>query len=210
MNSADAHAPPAQSASPSATGDRLQKVGGWRSLQWWPSLAGAAFAVFVALDLFSGEEDGRDLAAVVAASGLVYLAAASLQRPWIAWPVFFASVLVITTARLGWIGFDATWVLFAAAGLFIAYGILSPVRQPFPGLPLQSLAMAGFGAVAAVALYINQVAGAYLVAAGLLAHAGWDAYHHWENRVVIRSMAEFCFVLDTLLAIAIVLATVWR
>jgi hypothetical protein len=46
--------------------------------------------------------------------------------------------------------------------------------------------------------------GAYLVAAGLLGHAAWDADHYRANRVVVRSMAEFCLVLDTALAVAIV------
>jgi hypothetical protein len=41
----------------------------------------------------------------------------------------------------------------------------------------------------------------------LLGHAAWDVYHYWTNRVVVRSMAEFCAVLDTLLAMAIVVAT---
>jgi hypothetical protein len=48
---------------------------------------------------------------------------------------------------------------------------------------------------------------AYAVAAGLFAHAAWDVYHHWTNRVVVRSMAEFCCVLDTLVAVAIVVVT---
>jgi hypothetical protein len=46
------------------------------------------------------------------------------------------------------------------------------------------------------------------VAAGLLGHTAWDAYHHRTNRVVVRSMAEFCLVLDTALAVAIVIVTV--
>jgi len=47
----------------------------------------------------------------------------------------------------------------------------------------------------------------YLVAAGLLGHAAWDFYHHRTNRVVSRSLAEFCLVLDTLLAIAVLVVT---
>jgi hypothetical protein len=64
--------------------------------------------------------------------------------------------------------------------------------------------MAGVGAAAAIALILSRDAGSYLVAAGLLGHAAWDVYHHRVNRVVVRSMAEFCCVLDTLLAVAIV------
>jgi hypothetical protein len=47
------------------------------------------------------------------------------------------------------------------------------------------------------------------VAAGLLGHAAWDVHHHRINRVV-RSLAEFCLVLDTALAAAIVIVTVLR
>jgi hypothetical protein len=46
------------------------------------------------------------------------------------------------------------------------------------------------------------------VEAGLLGHAAWDAHHHRTNRVVTRSFAEMCLVLDVVLAALIVLATV--
>jgi hypothetical protein len=45
-----------------------------------------------------------------------------------------------------------------------------------------------------------------VVVPSLLGRAAWDVYHHRINKVVVRSMAEFCCVLDTLLAIAIVVA----
>ena len=47
----------------------------------------------------------------------------------------------------------------------------------------------------------------FIVAAGLLGHAFWDAYHHHVDRVVMRSMAEVCGVLDTLLAIVVIAVT---
>lgn len=183
---------------------------GWKSVQWWPSLAGVGFAAFVAFDLFRGDQNGADLAPVVAASGLVYLAAAALGKPWAAWPLFFLSVLVITAAEIGWIHFDPTWGLIGLAVAFFGYGLWRGMVRRHAGLPLQTIAMAGFGAVAAVALVVNGPAGAYLVAAGLLAHAAWDVHHHRANRVVSRSLAEFCFVLDTLLAAAIIVVTALR
>jgi hypothetical protein len=176
----------------------------WSSLQWWPTLAGMALAAFVVFDLTRG----TDLAAILAASGLVYLGAAALQKPSTAWPVFIVTFIVITAASLGLIRIDATWILLGSAGLFVAYGLLRGVVRPAGQLPLQTIAMIAFGGAAAVALLVNEVVGAYLVAAGLLAHAGWDAYHHWANKVVVRSMSEFCFVLDVLLAVAIVIVTV--
>jgi hypothetical protein len=171
-------------------------------------LAGIAFAGFVALDLFRGAEHGGDLSSIVTASGLVYIAAAALRKPVSAWWVFFVSVLVITAAKIGWVGVDATWILLAFAAVFFTYGLLQGATHS--GLPLQTIAMVAFGAVAAVALYVNEPASAYLVAAGLFVHAAWDVYHHWANKVVARSMAEFCFVLDTLLAVAIVVVTASR
>lgn len=180
---------------------------GWSSIQWWPALAGIAFAAFVAYEMFLGGEGGSDLGPVVAASGLGYLAAAAFQKPVVAWHAFFACVVVITLVNIGWIGVDATWLLLGLAALLVVYGLVRGAIRPAEGLPLQTLAMLGFGAVAAIVLYVDAVIGAYLVAAGLLAHAGWDAWHHWTDRVVIRSLAEFCFVLDLLLAGVIVFAT---
>ncbi|YCI06209.1 hypothetical protein M1D34_29765 (plasmid) [Ensifer sp. D2-11] len=181
---------------------------GWRSIQWWPAAIGLAFAAFVSIDLLNGSEHGTDLAAIVVASGLVYLAAAALEIPWVSWPVFLLSVVVITVARLGLIPFDATWAMLTVAALFAVYGVIRALRRPNRDLPLQAIAMIVFGGLATVALFISPFVGALLVAAGLAAHAGWDVYHHVKNKVVVRSMAEFCFVLDTALAIVIVLATV--
>ena len=173
------------------------------SLQWWPTLAGIGLAAFIAV----GTSSGRELAPVVAASGFVYLGAAALQKPAAAWPLFFATFVVIAVHRAGIAAIDATWVFLLLAVLLVAYGLSRGAVLPTAGLPLQTIAMAGFGAVAAAALNTTGDAAAYLVAAGLLGHAAWDVHHHWTNKVVPQSMAEFCGVLDTMLAAAIVAAT---
>jgi hypothetical protein len=154
-----------------------------------------------------GLASGTELAPILAASGLVYLGAAALGRPATAWAVFFGIFVVIAAAEVT-ADIDATWVLLAAAVPLAAYGLLRGGWQPAEVLPLQTIAMVAFGGAAAVALAVDETAGSYLVAAGLLGHAAWDAYHHRVNRVVVRSMAEFCLVLDTLVAAAIVLVTV--
>ena len=174
------------------------------SLQWWPTLAGLALAGFVAFDLPSG----TDAAAILAASGLVYLGAAALQKPSAAWPLFFLTVVVITASRLGWINVEATWILLGLALLLAVYGAVRRATRPLGGLPLQTIAMVVVGAMAGGALVVNENVGAYLVAAGLLGHAAWDLYHHRARKVVTRSLAEFCLVLDLLLAVAIVIVTV--
>jgi hypothetical protein len=172
----------------------------------WPTLAGLGFAAAIAFDLMSGVE----LAPVLAASAAVYLGAAALQRPAAAWPLFFATAVVISVARLFEDRFEPTWVILAGAVALLVYGLLRGAGRPGYGLPLQTVALLGFGAAAAAALVITPKLGAYLVAAGLLGHAAWDAYHHRINRVVVRSLAEFCLALDSALAVAIVLVTVLK
>ena len=170
----------------------------------WPTLAGLGFAVLVAFDLASGVE----LAPVLAASAAIYLGAAALRRPAAAWPLFFATIVIITATRLADDRFEPTWVILAGAAAMGIYGLLRGAAHPGYRLPLQTMALLGFGAAAGAALMVNPDLGAYLVAAGLLGHAAWDAYHHRTNRVVVHSFAEFCLVLDTALAAAIVLVTV--
>ena len=169
----------------------------------WPTLAGLGFAALIAFDLMSGVE----LAPVLAASAAVYLGAAALQRPAAAWPLFFATVAVITIARLLEDDFEPTWVILAGAVALLIYGLRRGAGRPGYGLPLQTVALVGFGAAAGAALMITPELGAYLVAAGLLGHAAWDVHHHRTNRVVVRSLAEFCMALDTALAVTIVIVT---
>ena len=165
-------------------------------------MAGIAMAGFITLDMLSG----ADLAAVLAASGLVYLGAAAFGKRSAAWPLFFGTFIIITITKVGLTTINATWIFLSFAALFAVYGFLRGTADPIEGLPIQTVAMVGFGAAAAIALTVRKDVGAYMVAAGLLGHAAWDLYHHRVNKVVTRSMAEFCGVLDTLLVVAIVFA----
>jgi hypothetical protein len=183
------HVPPATTTSTSAPWLRRRL----------PTLGGIVVAALTAY----GVTGGAELAPILAASGLVYLGAAALRRPASAWPVFFGTFVVMTISKvIG--GPDPTWIFLGLAVLFAAYGLARGAARPTHGLPVQALAMVVVGAAAAVTLLVDGDLGGYLVAAGLLGHAAWDAYHHWTNRVVARSMAEFCFVLDTLVAVAII------
>ncbi|MQA80198.1 MAG: hypothetical protein GEV10_17220 [Streptosporangiales bacterium] len=170
-------------------------------LRRWPVLAGLAFTALVAFDMAAG----MDLAPVLAASAVVYLGTAALRKPVAAWPIFFATVVIITVGKFA--GFDPTWVVLGAGVLLLGYGLVRGALRPASGLPLQTLGLLGFGAAAAIALYVNPVFGGYLVAVGLLGHAAWDLYHHRTNKVVVRSLAEFCLVLDTALAVTIIVVT---
>ncbi|MBL1078629.1 hypothetical protein JK358_29915 [Nocardia sp. 2] len=168
----------------------------FRRILRWPTLAALVLAVATAYDLTAGV----DLAQIVAASALVYLGSAAIGNSRAAWPVFLATFVVIGAAKAA--GADGTWVLLALAVPFALYGL---ARRH--DITVQGAAMLAFGAVAVLALLVDETVGGCLVAAGLLAHTAWDIKHFRENRVVVRSMSEFCMVLDTVLALAVLAVT---
>jgi hypothetical protein len=167
--------------------------------RYWPALTGTVFAVLIAL----GVSSGLDLAPVLAAAAVVYLGSAAVQRPRAAWPIFIATAVIITAAKLSGRLFDPTWSILGLGLVFLIYGLARHAWRPAYGLPLQALALLAFGGVAAVAL-TSPGLGGYLVAGGLLAHAGWDLHHYRATRVVAPSMALFCMFLDVALAIVII------
>lgn len=163
--------------------------------RWWPAAAGVVVAVLTVL----GAAGPGEVAPVVTASGFVYLAAAALGRRTMAWPAFLVSFVIISVA-FAVPGFDASWVMLGLAVVLAAVGVVRGRARPFRGLPLQAAAMVVLGTAAVVAAGAEPRWSAALVATALLAHAGWDLHHHRTRRVVVRSMAQFCAVLDTVAA----------
>ncbi|MFF0863923.1 hypothetical protein ACFYUV_19335 [Nonomuraea sp. NPDC003560] len=168
----------------------------------WPTVLGVAFMVFNVLGL----EDGRDAALVVFLAALVYLATAVTGRPEVAWPLFGASVVAVAVLRLlglaPWPGLVGGAVCVAIVGL--AGGL---VRRPTL-VAAQVPAMLVFGAVSVAALSLSPAVGGCLVAAALVGHAVLDVVLWRRNKVVVRSMAEFCAALDLTLGVVVVVLTV--
>lgn len=180
-----------------APSSRLRTV-----LQRWPAVAGLAFAAFNAFGMTSGMEQ----APVLVAATVIYVGAAAVGRRNAAWPLFLGTVVVITVAQIFVQDVEAPWLLLILGGILLVYGLARRAFRPVWALPLQSILMLVFGGFAAIGLLVDPVVGGYLVALGLLAHAGLDVYLFRTNRVVARSMAEFCMVLDSVLAVLIVIA----
>jgi len=156
----------------------------------WSRVWPAGLGLLVAAATVLGLADGREVAPVVVASGLVYLAAAVVGRRWAAWPAFGVTFVVMTAAKLA--DLDASVVLLACAGLLLVVGLALQRWLPVWGYPVQAAAMLVLAALALVAIQIAPTAGGLVVAAALLAHAAWDVHHHRTGRVVSRSLAEFC------------------
>lgn len=171
-----------------------------RRARWalWP----AALAVIVAAGTAYGLDDGRNVAPVVAASGLVYLAASATGRRRMAWIAFAVTFVLIGAAKFA--GFDALPWLLAMAGVLLVLGAAARRTRPWWSFPLQAGAMLVLAAIAYLATRLDPTLGGLLVAGALLGHAAWDIQHHRTGRVVNRSLAEFCAVLDILVAVLVV------
>ncbi len=182
--------------------DQSPRRSGTRVTRYWPALAGLAVAVASAYGIASG----ADVAAVVAASGFVYVAAAAIGHRVAAWPAFGVSFVLIALEKLVPAA-DPTWTMSAVAAVLAVVGLVRGGLRPRSGLPLQAAAMLVLAVLALVAAQAQPVLAGLLVAGALLAHAVWDVHHHRTGRVVVRSMAEFCCVLDTVLAVLVLVVT---
>jgi hypothetical protein len=129
---------------------------------------------------------------------------AALDRRRFAWVVLFAGLPLLSFIPPT-SGIDPSVVLLIVAAGFLAAGAARGLLRRPGGLPLQAAGMLVFGAGMLAALYAAPEMGAYLVAAGLIAHAAWDAVHFRLDRVVARSYAEFCAVLDLLVGATVLL-----
>jgi len=183
------------------TTDTTQGLGERDGIRWWPTALGLLIGIGAGLG-----SNGVDVAWVVAISAFVYVGAAATGSGMSAWWWFLGSMPLITLGQI----FDApavlTWAVVVIAALVAVWGIARGHWSNPGGLSLQSLAMVAFGAMSLLAFVVDTTAGGLLVAAGLVGHAAWDLYHHRKNRVVVRSYAEACIVLDVALAVMIVVA----
>src|SRR5918994_1353512 len=169
----------------------------------WPTALGIAPAALAAFDV----ADGLEFAALTVLMALVYLGAAALDRRWSAWLVLLAglplAIFIPSTSEV-----VPSVVLLVAAPVFLVLGVALGQWQRPGGLPLQSAGMLAFGSIVLVALfYVSPDLGGKLVGIAILGHGAWDAYHYLRDRVVARSYAEFCAVVDLLLGAAILFMT---
>ena len=187
------------------TEDASHARGRWTEvlMHRWPTALGIALAALAAFDV----QDGLEFAALTVLMALVYLGAAALDRRWSAWIILLAGLTLLVFMPSTWGGVPSV-VLLVAAPVFLVLGVARGQWQRLGGLALQTAGMLAFGSTVLVALYVVYPdLGGKLVGIAILGHAAWDAYHYLRNRVVARSYAEFCAVVDLLLGAAILFMT---
>ena len=171
-------------------------------LNRWPT------AVAIALTLLT--LDGEVTASAVEGYGEVllllawpYVIGAQLEKRRAAWPLLAVGMTLIVALRI--VNVVPVWiVLISAGGVLLAWGVASGRLRTSGTLRLQSLGLVGLAALSLMSLTVGPDVGVYLVAAGWFLHGIWDFVHLWLDRVVVRSYAEWCGVLDVLIAAELV------
>jgi hypothetical protein len=167
-------------------------------LHRWPTALGIAVGTLTVADV-SLAEGIEVLSPLLIIMALVYIGAGALGRPRAAWAVLLGALPTLILLDGGEV---AAVVLLAAAAVFLAIGAARGRIQQ-PSGRLQVAGLAGFGAVALLALALDPGIARYLLAVGIIGHGLWDFAHLLRNRVVARSYAEFCGVLDLLVGMAL-------
>ncbi|RGC68571.1 hypothetical protein C5N14_12795 [Micromonospora sp. MW-13] len=173
----------------------MNPASSWLSRRW-PTAAGLAAAIAVLVTV----ADRETAVTCVWVAALCYLAAAALDRPWMAWVAVPAGSVVIAVGEITGVG---RWVLLGAAAamlVVVAVVVGAPRRQ----VSAQFVGGTVYAGLALATLALAPDAG--LVVAGLVlaSHAVWDAVHHRRRAVVSRSLAEACMALDLPLGLGLV------
>ncbi|MEU8249126.1 hypothetical protein [Nonomuraea sp. NPDC048916] len=123
---------------------------------------------------------------------------AALARRWPTW------LGLLMTFDL-WINptVPPTPILLMLPGAYLVIGLFRRTLRDRRVLALQLAGLAGYLALALVAMSADPRTAGYLIAAGWLAHALWDLGHHIADRVVPRGYAELCIAVDLVIGLTI-------
>lgn len=121
------------------------------------------------------------------------------------WPTLLAVGVAVATFADGLPALELLAGLLVLMPLcYLAFGAVRGELGRPGALPLQAAGLLAFGAVALVAVAVDDTVARYVLAAGWLGHAAWDLVHHRSGKVVPPAWAEWCFVVDLLGAAALV------
>jgi hypothetical protein len=172
-------------------------------LNRWPTLLalGAAALTFGGMET---DEAVRSFADILPILPLLYLVVAKLRRREATWPGLGIGLAAVVALRVLDVIPQAA-VFSAIALIVLVWGAIDGHLRRSGELQVQALGMLGFGALALTGLVIDPEVGRYVVAAGWFLHGVWDFVHLKLNKVVAPSFAEWCGVVDIVIAAELVL-----
>ncbi|SDL21621.1 hypothetical protein SAMN05216298_3099 [Glycomyces sambucus] len=169
----------------------------------WPTL----LAILVSIPGFT-DEPTRGLVDSFAVAMLLlplwYVVIGATGRRNLTWWVLGGAIALFVGLRFQ-DAVDPSVVLLSISLAAVVWGTIRG-RLVEPAFLLQIAGLAVFAALSATALNAADFDTAlYAVAAGWFAHGIWDIAHHRANAGVARTGAEWCAVVDVLIAVQLVL-----
>lgn len=163
----------------------------------WPTAVALAFAAYSLWEIDDGVE--YVIIFVLPATGYLFMSIVGRRR--ITWIVVVAATLTVVMLRA--LDVDPWPVLATVVLALVAVGLLNgQLRRP--GFYVaQAPGAIAFMAAGLVVLALPTTAAGFLVAAGLIGHATWDFIHLRADKIVARSFAEWCGVLDLTLGLGV-------
>lgn len=173
----------------------------WHLLARWPSVVG----MVALLSNVQGGLNSHVTAFIIILASMCYLASAALGSRRSAWVMAGVASLAVGAARLTVL--DPTLLLLIMGVGFAAFGFLRPRRVDRREVGIQTLAFIGFSAIGLTAMMSSPVLAALLAAGVAIGHGLWDVIHLLRDKVVARTLAEACLVLDLGLGVALLVTT---
>lgn len=169
--------------------------------RWPTALAVAVVALNVTA---SGSQDVADAVGgfgeTLPLLPLIYLVVNQTGKPQATWPVLGAGLVAVFALPFQDVVAPST-VLTALALLLLAWGAVRGTPHGRAALGVQALGALLFCGLALAGLAVDADLGRYLLAAGWFFHGVWDFVHLRLDKVVSRTFAEWCGVIDVLVAV---------
>lgn len=166
-----------------------------RHLRRWPTL------LAVGLAALPGGADTTSFRELLILLAVEYLVMTVVGDRAVTWPVLLAlTALYVALGFQDRVAPDAVLAVVAAIALAVGLGRRTEHRE----LMLQSAGVVLFGGLGLVVAFASAPTSTYLLAAGWLAHGAWDFVHLCRDKVVAPTYAEWCGVLDVLVAATLV------
>ncbi|MEU8379330.1 hypothetical protein [Streptosporangium sp. NPDC048865] len=178
---------------PHGRGHRVRRL-----LDRWPT----ALALALSALTFGGtgsDEGVASFASILLLLPLLYLVVAKLEARRATWPLLLVGMAGVVALR-GLDVIEPAAVFSALALIVLLWSVVDGHMFRSGTFRVQALGMLAFGALGLAGLAVHPDLGRYLVAAGWFFHGVWDFVHLRRDKVVARSFAEWCGVIDIVIA----------
>ncbi|MFD3810649.1 hypothetical protein [Rhodococcus sp. NPDC058639] len=176
------------------------------TLRRWPALLALALVGPDVVAAALGEKGGsaQFLGEALPMLALIYLIMAKIGNRKITWPVVVLVAGTVAVTEVTGIVAPST-LLIGASLVLLGWVMLTGEIDSTPNMRLQVVGVVFFCGVALAGLAVDPTIGVYVIAAGWFLHGVWDFVHIWRAQVVSKTFAEWCGVIDVLIAAQLVL-----